>query len=197
MQKLAKLYKKVDDAEDAYNIHYFDDEDVTTPSSAETPDTSRRQGTAGLSPMFQHSPQRKAERDNNVPHGNLIEQLSHCYSHLSLGLKKQFILYLLKKLYGEHYGVKSNFMPDDVIDLTGKAMATLQHASKDNPFYRLAAGLGKERPNGSGPRLPVTRMPFGLLHHNIMFFSVEDTMGLKNRKPLHRMANNYALSLWT
>lgn len=79
----------------------------------------------------------------------------------------------------QHYNVDSRFLSDDFIDMTGKAMSTLQCAGKDNLLYYLAVGLGKERPDGSGPRLPVDRMPFGLLSHNIKFFAVEDTACIK------------------
>ena len=45
---------------------------------------------------------------------------------------------------------------------------------KENIIYHmyLAKGLWTTRRDGSGPRLPIDRMPFGLLSYNIRYFAV-------------------------
>lgn len=40
-------------------------------------------------------------------------------------------------------------------------------------IYYLAKGLGTPRSDGSGPRLAIDRMPFGLLSYNIRYFALE------------------------
>jgi len=61
------LYKKVDDAEDAYNINYFDADDASDTVNPATPLSSKYVERTGLSPMFQHSPLRKGKADVHIP----------------------------------------------------------------------------------------------------------------------------------
>ena len=59
----------------------------------------------------------------------------------------------------------------DFPSLSIHVMDWLQKNNKTNILYNLAYGLATQRPNGSDSRLPVKRMPFGLLEYNINFFA--------------------------
>ena len=58
-------------------------------------------------------------------------------------------------------------------------MKTLHENGKQNIIYHLARGLGTQRADGSGPRLPIDRMPFGLLSYNIQYFSSDTVNNLR------------------
>ena len=42
----------------------------------------------------------------------------------------------------------------------------------------LARSVGESRPGGSGPRMSLDRMPFGLIHHNLQFFAKDNVSNL-------------------
>ncbi|KAI8517519.1 hypothetical protein Bbelb_035360 [Branchiostoma belcheri] len=57
--------------------------------------------------------------------------------------------------------------------LAASAMETLSRYDRQNTMYHLAYTLGTSSDDGSGPRMPVVRMPFPLIEHNAKFFSVD------------------------
>lgn len=52
-------------------------------------------------------------------------------------------------------------------------MKVLKEGGKENTVYHLSKSLGEKRDDGS-PRLPIDRMPFGLIEYNLKFFSLDD-----------------------
>ncbi len=71
------------------------------------------------------------------------------------------------------------FVPLDFLDFCCKSFNVLRENGKDNILYHLAKGLGTPREDGTGPRLPIHRMQFGLLNYNIRYFSSETVNKLK------------------
>ena len=67
-------------------------------------------------------------------------------------------------------GIKTNVF--DFASLSTDAMARLQHANKPNLIYKFAYCVGTNRPDSSEPKFLFDRMPFGLVQHQIEFFSV-------------------------
>lgn len=59
------------------------------------------------------------------------------------------------------------YVPSDFIVLCCKGIGVIHQNEKDNIIYYLVKGLGTPREDCTGPRLPIDRMPFGLLSYNI------------------------------
>ncbi|CAH1247631.1 Hypp7969 [Branchiostoma lanceolatum] len=66
-----------------------------------------------------------------------------------------------------------SFVPRDFIKQTAAALNTLHTNKRENTLFHLASALGTPRENGSGPRMPVDRMPFPLIEYNAKFFHVD------------------------
>lgn len=64
-------------------------------------------------------------------------------------------------------------VPDDFIEQCLRDMARLKEFEKYNVVYGLVHGLGMMRDDGSDSRLPVLRMPMGMLEYIISFFEAE------------------------
>jgi hypothetical protein len=50
-------------------------------------------------------------------------------------------------------------------------MVELQRANKPNILYKLAYCIATKKPGTTEPLFPLDRMPFGLVQHQIEFFS--------------------------
>lgn len=62
---------------------------------------------------------------------------------------------------------------DDFVKLSLRAMERLKQSGRENTVYGLVRGLGIMREDGSDSRLPVHRMPMGLLEYVISFYQSE------------------------
>ena len=85
---------------------------------------------------------------------------------------------LLQSLFYQYMFLEFNedlqpCVPSDFIALCSKGISVLHQNEKDNIIYYLAKGLGTPREDGTGPRLPIDRMPFGLLSYNIRYFALD------------------------
>ena len=73
----------------------------------------------------------------------------------------------------------STFIPVDFMPLLGKAMSVLSTNDKDNLFYHAAKCFGEQRPGTNYPRMPLNRMPIGLIAHNLKFFASDNVCKLQ------------------
>ena len=64
-------------------------------------------------------------------------------------------------------------VPDDFLDLSLRAMSHLKRVGRSTVVYGLVRGLGEMRADQSDSRLPVLRMPMGLLEYVVSFYSSE------------------------
>ena len=81
-------------------------------------------------------------------------------------------LKLLSDLFCEYTSTFYELMVDEgFLQLSLMAMKYLESHSKENVLYHLAKGLGTPCPHSNEPRLPVSKMPFGLLEYTVTFFS--------------------------
>ena len=55
--------------------------------------------------------------------------------------------------------------------LSTNAMLRLQNAKKQNLVFKFAQCIANNRPGTEDPLMPLTRMPFGLIEYQILFFS--------------------------
>ena len=61
-------------------------------------------------------------------------------------------------------GINDGYVPANFLQLAGSSFKNLQVAGKENTLYFLARSVGELRPGGSGPKMSLDRMPFGLIH---------------------------------
>lgn len=74
----------------------------------------------------------------------------------------------------------SQHVPVDFIKLSLRGMQRLNDAGRFNVIYGLAKGLGTDRPDGSGPCFPTSRMPMGSLQYIVQFFITEPGHHVRN-----------------
>lgn len=63
--------------------------------------------------------------------------------------------------------------PSDFLALSISAASHLKTSGHPNVVYGLVKALGRMRPDGSDSRLPVKRMPMGLLEYIIGFYNAD------------------------
>ena len=89
-------------------------------------------------------------------------------------------------------------VPGDFGSLLLQAIEYLHKNWRSNIFYHLAKGIGTMHDDGSDSRLPVKRMPFGLVEYVARFFSSDNFQQVSFFPPpimqcllfiLHRWAN--------
>lgn len=79
-----------------------------------------------------------------------------------------FISSLLRKYASSRRGL---IVPNDFLELTLSAMDQLKAAGRTNVVYNLVKSIGTKRRDENESRLPVSRMPLGLIEHTVNFFS--------------------------
>lgn len=84
---------------------------------------------------------------------------------------------LLQNHASDFYGI---LVPSDFIKLSLEAMLHLKEANRTNVVYNLVSAVGTKRPHSDDTRLPVNRMPMGLLEHCVSFFSSSNTTKVIN-----------------
>ena len=65
-------------------------------------------------------------------------------------------------------------VPVDFLAYAGTAIARLKESGRANVVYNLVKGIGKDRPDSSNSRFPVSRMPMGLIEYATNFYVAED-----------------------
>ena len=66
------------------------------------------------------------------------------------------------------------FVPQRFLPHVTKAMAVLHASGKDNLIHHAACCFGEECQGEVTPRMPLDRMPFGLIAHNLKFFASDN-----------------------
>lgn len=92
------------------------------------------------------------------------------------------MVYLFKKwlLADFHSTMSSSFVPSDFLPHLSNALVLFVNGTKNN-IYDAVCCHGDMRPEGS-PRMPLDRMLFGLLTHNLRFFASENVVNLEAPK---------------
>ena len=57
-----------------------------------------------------------------------------------------------------------------------KNFVQIEANGKSNLVYKFCQGLAFDRPDKSGPLIPINRMPFGLIEYCIEFFTCTNVM---------------------
>lgn len=71
-------------------------------------------------------------------------------------------------------GINSN--PANFTELAIHSMKRLQENSKNNLIYKFALCIASNRLGSNDSRLPINRMPFGMVKYQIEFFSATNIM---------------------
>lgn len=66
--------------------------------------------------------------------------------------------------------------PKNFVQTSLAAMKRLEANGKSNLVYKFCQGLAFDRPERSGPLIPINRMPFGLIEYCIEFFTCTNVM---------------------
>ena len=80
----------------------------------------------------------------------------------------------LYALVAEKMGLTSTVL--GFVRLSLEAMRRLELNDKVNLVIKFSQGFANERPDNSGPLIPLHRMPFGLLQYCIEFFTCTNVM---------------------
>ena len=150
LKKLRQEFKTIEDAETSYGITYFDDVS---------------------SQMVSH---------NTVLPGEILQYVTVNFVRLSKEQRMQLLTCLLHMLIEMDCSKELRyFVPRDLLPLLLSGMKHLHEKEKDNVIYDLCKCLGEMRADGSGARINVDVMPFGLLAFNCKFFASDDASNLR------------------
>ena len=72
-------------------------------------------------------------------------------------------------------------VPDDFLCLSASAMVQLSSGGRTNVLYNLAKGMGSLRPDKSGTRFPIDKMPMGLVEYTALFFAFDNLQQVKQK----------------
>lgn len=175
-------FKNISDAEEAYSINYFHDdllfgiqhEVTSTPTSS-----NQVPYAAHASPMLAFSPLKHAE-ERNLP-GSVLDVVSSGFLELTKRQRQQLLVYLFHKWLklDVHQELNVNYVSLDFLPLLSNALKVLLVNGKNNVLYDAARCFGEMRPGEDCPRMPLSRMPFGLISHNLRFFASDNASYLE------------------
>ena len=135
--------------------------------------------TPARSPLLGFSPLRDADF-TKLP-GCILDIVSSGFSSLTPRQREQLLIHLFQKWMVEDINpcLDATFVPPQLLPLVANAMSVLRAGNKDNLIYYAARCFGEQRHGGASPRMPLDRMPFGLISHNLKFFSSDNVYTLQ------------------
>lgn len=174
---LAREFKTLSEAEEALQIDYvrssvaFEERSIFEERARSTPKKTVLVDDACLSPIFSCSPSKGAEQSV----GDVVRQfLMYFKSSMSSRLRTQLLQHIFKLSVLQEHGIDFfKFINSDFLNVSLGAMKTLFTEKKHNLIYDLSRCF-----NGLTTRMPLDRMPFGLIDYNIRFFASNKTQKL-------------------
>ena len=178
---LVNQFRTLEEAEDFYKIDYFEGQQEESSAAAgkatSTPIKSPLRNLSGnLSPIFHQSPLKNVNPE--ISTGDLIKLMMNGFLKMTRSQREQFLSYLFCIHLSHDVGINDGYVPANFLQLAGSSFKNLQVTGKENTLYFLARSVGESRPGGSGPRMSLDRMPFGLIHHNLQFFAKDNVSNL-------------------
>ena len=185
MCELKQKYKTVSEAEDALGItvECYMEESPGHPAPAESQPLSVSPALLGKMKSLTGNQisDLVVEGLASLGHGRRGDSFVSAITDILFNLfeQKEFVdvIAILDKLYlwvACKKGITSN--PRSFIQLSLEAMKRLEDNNKVNLVFKFCQGLAQDRPDKSGPLIPIHRMPFGLLQHCIEFFTCTSVM---------------------
>ena len=181
-QFLKEKFPTVAAAEEAYGICYFGEKESRCVGQT-VPSTPVMSGaaTSSRSPLLGFSPLRHADV-TKLP-GCILDVISSGFTKLTPRQREQLLQHLFRQWMvndiNQGINLDSDFLPFNFLVLAAKAMAVLHANGKDNLIYHAARCFGEQRQGSTGPRMPLDRMPFGLVAHNLKFFASDNVSNLQ------------------
>ena len=172
------MFATLSEAEEGLEIDYINNDMPFDVGAADHHSTPQRPATAidenPLSPIFQCSPAKEA-RPLASSVGDLVQEFvanfKNCMAHR---LRHQLLAHLLNITIVESKGLDFfKFVNADFLSSSLSGMKTLFMNSKQNLIFYLSKCF-----EGPSPRMPINRMPYGLLDYNIRFFAKGSTQNL-------------------
>lgn len=132
-----------------------------------------------LSPIFKCSPQKNASM---LSIGDVVKNLIFAFKNtLTKRLKMQLVRYLYQQIVIEAGGIElATFVQPNFLDISLNAMKTLHTENKENLIHDLSTCFKRRNDDDDEEtRMPLRRMPFGLVDYNIRFFARHSSQKLK------------------
>lgn len=107
--------------------------------------------------------------DQDFATGDLTRVMSDGFFKMTKLQRMQFLSFLFSMYLFCDIGVGGNFVPTDFIKLAGCSLKNPQAVGLGNTLYFLVQSIGQMSSDGTGPRMPLDRVPFGLIQHNLEF----------------------------
>ena len=175
-------FATLSDAEDAFNINYFHDDELfgsdpeVTTSSTPVPFSRHR---SQASPMLAFSPLKNSE-ERKLP-GSVLDIVSSGFGELTKRQRQQLLVHLFHAWLKSdvHQDLNSHYVPRNFLPFVASALKVLFVNGKGNVLYDAACCFGEMRPGEECPRMPLNRLPFGLISHNLKFFASDDASFLE------------------
>lgn len=169
-KKLSAQYRSVDEAEEKLGINYFGDDKLSSPNDSSLPESH--------SSLIHASPVRNPIPKKILP-GNFLESVIEQFKKLSACQRLQLLTQLYEEVAIQDFSKDLKwFIPKDFVKLSLYGMQNLESKGKSNTIFHLCKCIGELRPDGSTTRMPIMRMPFGLISYNCEFFSRDDVTNL-------------------
>ena len=166
-------------------IDYFADVYCKAPEMIYHSTPSRCTGTDAeelLSPVFNNSPKKKSETSTI---GDLVKDFVFAFQNaMTKRLKWQLLRYIYRNLVIEEGGIQlATFVQPDFLNVSVSAMQTLLAGNKHNLIYDLGICFQRRGADTTETRMPLQRMPFGLVDYNIRFFASQfsQKIGIEDR----------------
>ena len=184
IKHLSKTYTTIEEAEEALQIDYVLDMNEFTNEAFSQHSTPTRKdisacanGVGGLlSPMFDQSPNQKLSTSTT---GDMVKEFICQTVMMTKRMKWQVLCFLYKQLVTEEGGPElATFVRPNFLDVSLRAMETLLAEEKHNLVYDLSMCFNRRDNNTLETRMPMNRMPFGLVDYNIRYFAAHSSQKL-------------------
>jgi hypothetical protein len=177
-KKLSKRFQTLSEAEEAFNIDYIRSDTLKVETSGRnlrSPSTNNSVGLSHSSPMSPIFTCSTVPDTSEVFCGDAVKNFLTCLTTMSSRLKEQLLNYIFKQILIGSYGMDfCTFVTDNFLNSSLSAMKLLFDGKKANLILKLSNCF-----EGPSPRMPIDRMPFGLLDYNIKFFSSLSSANIK------------------
>jgi hypothetical protein len=144
----------------------------STPARQDT--STHANGADGfLSPMFSHSPNKNLSTSTTA---DMVLKISFSKLMMSKRMKWQVLCFLYKQLVLEGGPELASFVRPNFLNVSLRAMQTLLGNEKHN--YDLSICFERRNNDALETRMPIDRMPFGLVDYNIWYFAAHSNQKL-------------------
>ena len=176
VKHLSKEFMSLSDAEESLEIDYVCGTSNPCVPASSTP-CHPTVIDEPLSPMLKSAEKTQGSTKADSV-GYIVKEFLTCFKSMSSRLKKQVLNYLLRIDIIDQGGFEFfDFVHQDFLPISLNAMLTLFHEGKHNIVYNLCECLQKD--SNATKRMPLDRMPYGLIDYNIRFYASPQTRQIR------------------